>query len=180
MGLEEGCCTLFELVNPQLLPPPALSRLIKKRGTDKNVGSLSQEEMIEYVAKYISPKNQRSYRDNRKGRILKRNQIQCLKRAAAAGRATGEPAFKLIKTGESLKPGESRLKPPPKVFCSGDAKNSGPANGTNNGLKPGGGESRLKPPPKVICSGDKKKSDDNGIGGSGSGSPTKRQKISWP
>ena len=82
------------------------------------------------------------FRDNRKGRILKRNQIQCLKRAAAAGRATGEPAFKLIKTGESLKPGESRLKPPPKVFCSGDAKNSGPANGTNNGLTPGGGEAR--------------------------------------
>jgi len=68
------------------------------------------------------------------------------------------------------------------VFCSGDARKSGPAKGTNNGLEPysGDGESRLKPPPKVICSSDKKKSDGNGNDSSGSVSPTKRQKISWP
>lgn len=67
--------SLFELCNPHLVPAASLAQLLATRCPGiQNIHALTDIQVLELAVAHLAPKSQREYRDNRRGRLLKRLQ----------------------------------------------------------------------------------------------------------
>ena len=64
---------VFELCNPHLLPEETLVHLLTSNFL-VNTANMSKSKMLELVVSNMTPREQREYRDNRRGTLLKQLQ----------------------------------------------------------------------------------------------------------
>ncbi|KAK7108169.1 ashwin-like [Littorina saxatilis] len=139
---------------PELLSKEGLVEILSQRFVKlpDDTEHTSKDDLLELYYKYIIPRPQRQYRQNRRGREMTKKQILQSKKRKITGPDDSEPPAKYMKSAEYSRPVTSfdgvavgnRLKPPPScinfekkvIKLGGSSTTQSPSNTANTtGLK---------------------------------------------
>ncbi|XP_078619401.1 uncharacterized protein LOC144886585 [Branchiostoma floridae x Branchiostoma japonicum] len=150
---EEEGVRAVDLIHPEILSKDTLIDILTQRLVLKHHHgdeSLDKAHLVEMFYKAVTPKPQRKYRLNRRGRVMTKAQIR---RAKLRAKTTGQQDLQMnMGLKRSASPTEPRLKPPincvnfqRKTIKLGSSPKSAAASSETNTAA-----DRLKPPPASV------------------------------